>query len=184
MVGIHWIGDDGSEREPLLYQTIWVRDGRIAHMQDFRHKADALRRRSPAVKPDRRPPVMRGAGRIVGVEPIFSVADVSSAVAHYRRLGFTISYHDAFYAFAHRDGLTVHLAQADAARRVGAIYLHVDDADRIAAEWRGMGLEVVGPDDFDYGKHEGSHTDLDGNLIRFGSPLRDADHQRSSGNSG
>jgi hypothetical protein len=32
-------------------------------------------------------------------------------------------------------------------------------------------LEVTGPDDLDYGKREGSHTDPDGNLIRFGSPL-------------
>jgi hypothetical protein len=31
---------------------------------------------------------------------------------------------------------------------------------------------VVGPEDFDYGKREGFHTDLDGNRIRFGSPLR------------
>jgi hypothetical protein len=28
----------------------------------------------------------------------------------------------------------------------------------------------VGPADYDYGKREGSHTDPDGNLIRFGSP--------------
>ena len=31
---------------------------------------------------------------------------------------------------------------------------------------------LVEPQDFDYGKHEGSHSDPDGNLIRFGSPLR------------
>jgi hypothetical protein len=31
-----------------------------------------------------------------------------------------------------------------------------------------------GAQDFDYGKREGSHTDPDGNLIRFGSPLRAA----------
>jgi hypothetical protein len=31
---------------------------------------------------------------------------------------------------------------------------------------------VIGPEDFDYGKREGSHVDVDGNLIRFGSPLR------------
>jgi hypothetical protein len=34
------------------------------------------------------------------------------------------------------------------------------------------GASVIGPEDSDYGKREGSHADRDGNLIRFGSPLR------------
>jgi len=109
---------------------------------------------------------------VVGVEPIFAVADMSRTVEHYKRLGFTISYHDAGYAFAHRDDLTIHLAGVDREHsRAGAIYLHVDDADRLAREWREAGIEITGPEDFEYGKREGSHLDPDGNLIRFGSPL-------------
>ncbi len=51
--------------------------------------------------------------------------------------------------------------------------MHVDDADALAkASGPPMVLEFVAPQDFDYGKREGSHTDPDGNLIRFGSPLR------------
>ena len=46
----------------------------------------------------------------------------------------------------------------------GLLYLHVDDADE----------EVAEPEDFPWGKHEGTHTDPDGNTIRFGSPVRDA----------
>jgi len=116
----------------------------------------------------------RGSVRIVGFEPCFGVADVERAVDHYERLGFTTSYHDATYAFAHRDDLTVHLAHADdpMTDAAGAIYLHVDDADQLADDWRKAGMLVVGPEDFDYGKREGSHRDPDGNLIRFGSPLR------------
>ncbi len=112
--------------------------------------------------------------RVVGVEPIFTVADVARAVEHHERLGFTASHHDAYYAFAHRDDLTIHLAQADGAATAmpGSIYMHVNDADRLADDWRTAGVEVIGPADFDYGKREGSHTDPDGNLIRFGSPLR------------
>ncbi len=110
--------------------------------------------------------------RVVGVEPIFSVADVARAVDHYERLGFTSSYHDATYAFAHRDRLTIHLTQIDQGEaRPGSIYMHVDDADQLANAWRLAGVEVTGPTDFDYGKREGSHTDPDGNRIRFGSPL-------------
>jgi uncharacterized glyoxalase superfamily protein PhnB len=56
------------------------------------------------------------------------------------------------------------------------LYLHVDDADQLAAEWRKAGVPVTGPQDYDYGKREGSHLDPDGNKIRFGSPLR---HQPS-----
>ncbi len=111
--------------------------------------------------------------RIVGAEPIFTVTDVQRAVDHYQRLGFSASFHDETYAFAHRDGLTIHLAHREdlATEGPGALYLHVDDAVQLAGEWRRAGMQVSGPEDFDYGKREGSHTDPDGNKIRFGSPL-------------
>jgi hypothetical protein len=32
-------------------------------------------------------------------------------------------------------------------------------------------VDLVEPEDYEYGKREGSHEDPDGNLIRFGSPL-------------
>jgi catechol 2,3-dioxygenase-like lactoylglutathione lyase family enzyme len=114
-----------------------------------------------------------GAAPIAGFEPAFSVADVARAVDHYQRLGFRASYHNESYAFAHRDGLTIHLARAlDRAAGGSVLYLHVDDADELAAEWRKAGLAVTGPQDTDYGKREGSHIDPDGNKLRFGSPLR------------
>jgi catechol 2,3-dioxygenase-like lactoylglutathione lyase family enzyme len=113
--------------------------------------------------------------RVVSVEPIFVVSDVARSVAHYERLGFSISHHDEGYAFAHRNELTIHLAgpgvDPDRVGR-GSIYMHVDDADGLAAEWRGAGIDFVDPQDFEYGKREGSHEDPDGNLIRFGSPPR------------
>jgi catechol 2,3-dioxygenase-like lactoylglutathione lyase family enzyme len=113
--------------------------------------------------------------RVVSVEPIFVVSDVPAAVAHYERLGFSTSHHDEGYAFAHRNQLTIHLVgPAVDPRRVGhgSIYLHVDDADALAEEWRRAGVEFVKPQDVERGKREGSHLDPDGNLIRFGSPLR------------
>ena len=114
-----------------------------------------------------------GTVRVAGYEPCFQVADVTRATEHYRLLGFTISFHDETYAFAHRDRLTIHLARAEQRNLDrSTLYLHVDDADRLAADWRASGFEVSGPDDTDYGKREGSHRDPDGNLLRFGSPLR------------
>ena len=114
-----------------------------------------------------------GGAAIAGYEPAFSVADVGRAVDHYQRLGFRTSHHDETYAFAHRDDLTIHLAHAGEGEPGGGsvLYLHVDDADQLAAEWRKAGLAVSGPEDYDYGKREGFHIDPDGNKLRFGSPL-------------
>ena len=70
------------------------------------------------------------------------------------------------------DDLTIHLTR-DPNPGGTTISLHVDDADALADEWRQAGAEVSEVADTDYGKHEGSHTDPDGNRIRFGSPARD-----------
>jgi catechol 2,3-dioxygenase-like lactoylglutathione lyase family enzyme len=112
--------------------------------------------------------------RIVAVDPIFVVSDLPSAVTHYERLGFKIEHYDAGYAFAQRDDLTLHLARADEMETPGAgsLYLHVDDADILAEEWRAAGVEFVAPQNMEWGKYEGSHRDTDGNLIRFGSTPR------------
>jgi hypothetical protein len=118
---------------------------------------------------------LRARGWVVsGYEPIFRVRDVVLATEHYATMGFDIDFHDATYAFAHRDrDLTIHLTlpEGDEVPGTGVLYIHCDDARQLAAEWRRAGLEVVGPEDFDYGKREGSHLDPDGNLIRFGSPI-------------
>jgi catechol 2,3-dioxygenase-like lactoylglutathione lyase family enzyme len=124
-----------------------------------------------------------GGWLVEGFEPVFVVASVPRSAAHYEKLGFEISYHDDSYAFArHSENLSVHLAQATddgtgswtSGRSAGggSLYIHCDDSDVVAQEWRRAGLEVAGPRDEDYGKREGSHTDPDGNLIRFGSPIR------------
>ena len=112
-----------------------------------------------------------GPVRIVHDEPIFLVADVARALDHYAKLGFSTDTHDDTYAFAHRDDVTIHLAQADGRPTAGHVYLHVTDATALADDWRKAGVTVVGPEDFDYGKRECSHTDPDGNVIRFGSPI-------------
>jgi predicted enzyme related to lactoylglutathione lyase len=112
---------------------------------------------------------------VTGFEPVFTVADVTRSVGFYERLGFEASFHGETYAFVHRDrDLTVHLTKAaeGSAPGHGSLYLHCQDADRVAEEWRTAGVSVAGPEDQDYGKREGTITDPDGNTIRFGSPLR------------
>ena len=108
---------------------------------------------------------------LAGYDPVFSVGDVGRAVDHYQRLGFTTDYHDETYAFAHWGDLVIHLAHHDSDRHMTAVlYIHVDDADELAADWRKAGMEVEGPENQDYGKREGRHIDPDGNVIRFGGP--------------
>jgi hypothetical protein len=119
--------------------------------------------------------LIAGTWLVTGFEPIFTVTDLTRSVAWFERAGFEVSFHDDTYAFAHRDrDLTIHLAHAagDEAPGHGALYIHCQDAERVAEEWRQAGLDVDGPRDEDYGKREGSITDPDGNVIRFGSPIR------------
>ena len=112
------------------------------------------------------------------VAPVLPVADVVSAVDHYRRLGFDVRTYegDAPYAYAQRDEVDLHLAQVDGLdplTSLTSVYLYVDDADALLAEWRaaGVGGRMVDAQDTDYGLREGAHVDPDGNLLRFGSPL-------------
>jgi len=119
--------------------------------------------------------LMTGQWLVTGFAPILKVADVARSIAWFERTGFETAFHDDTYAFAHRDrDLTIHLAQADGDESPGhgALYIHCQDAGRVAEEWRQAGIEVDGPRDKDYGKQEGSITDPDGNAIRFGSPIR------------
>jgi len=109
------------------------------------------------------------------IAPIFPVRDLDAALAFYQRLGFSVRpYSGGGYGFASRDGLELHLGVVPAdERRSGAAYLFVDDSDAMAAAWRASGVEVHTPQDTEWGQHEGAVVDPDGNVIRFGSPMRD-----------
>jgi catechol 2,3-dioxygenase-like lactoylglutathione lyase family enzyme len=105
--------------------------------------------------------------------PILAVRDVDAAVAFYAGLGFDVRpYTGGGYAVAFRDEAELHLGQArDGAEGTVSAYVHVDDADAVAAEWRAAGAEVHGPEDTDWGRHVGGLVDPDGNVLRFGSPV-------------
>ena len=73
-----------------------------------------------------------------------------------------------------RDGIEIHLgvvADLEAHGHASA-YLWVDDADTLAQSWRSAGLHINMPVDTEWGQHEGAVVDPDGNVIRFGSPMR------------
>jgi catechol 2,3-dioxygenase-like lactoylglutathione lyase family enzyme len=111
------------------------------------------------------------------VAPIFPVRDLDRALKHYERLGFGVrAWSEGNYGFAVRDGVEIHLGMTQPEDRcTGTAYLFVDNADKLAAEWRAAGIEVREPEDTEWGQHEGVIIDPDGNTIRFGSPVRAAD---------
>jgi DNA-binding MarR family transcriptional regulator/catechol 2,3-dioxygenase-like lactoylglutathione lyase family enzyme len=129
----------------------------------------------------------RPARQMRRISPIFGVRDLRAALAHYAALGFRTLADSGGdqYGFANRDGVGLHLA-ADPGRPAhaghpahdgvpGSAYLYVRDADALYEEWTrpGIGGHTHAPEPTPYGLREGSHTDPDGNLIRFGSPSED-----------
>lgn len=108
------------------------------------------------------------------IAPIFAVRDLAAAMEHYQRLGFAVrAYLGGGYGFASWHGIEIHLGVVpDDDRRISAAYLFVDDADDLAAAWRLAGVEAHSPQDTEWGQHEGAVVDPDGNVIRFGSPIR------------
>jgi catechol 2,3-dioxygenase-like lactoylglutathione lyase family enzyme len=117
--------------------------------------------------------------RFTDVHPILPVSNLPDALAHYRRLGFRVRpYADGDdYGFAERGAAGVHLTfqphsfYPDDA--IAVVYLDVDDADSLYQEWTqpGIGGETSIPADMPWGMREGIHTDPDGNVIRYGSPI-------------
>ncbi len=114
------------------------------------------------------------------VSPILPVRDIGRARSHYRSLGFAVvEYADGDdYAFAERDGVSLHLTfQPTSYYPEGAFvvsYLYVEDADALYREWSAAGIagQTQPPTPMPWKMYEGTHTDPDGNIIRYGSPIR------------
>ena len=111
------------------------------------------------------------------IAPIFPTADLGAMQSHYEALGFVVAVHAGGYGTAERDEVRIHFRHTPdlppLSGQVGAAYIAVDDADALHAEWMAAGVGETS-DLFDpgFGVWEAAHTDGDGNLLRFGSPLR------------
>lgn len=117
--------------------------------------------------------------------PIFPVRDLAASLAHYASLGFhTEAYEDGdTYGFANRERCGLHLDESTYYGDRAAAYLYVRDADALYEEWTRPGVGgVTSPvHTTDYEMRQGSHTDLDGNVIQFGSDIRGTE---AAGNGG
>lgn len=114
--------------------------------------------------------------------PILVVRDVEKSAAYYRdALGFTVDFQfgePATYAGVYRGKVLLHLqAERVAGRPVGgsAVYVYVEDADRICAELRERGARIEGqPEDQAYGLRDFNVWDLDQNRLVVASPMEKA----------
>jgi hypothetical protein len=123
-------------------------------------------------------------GRLFSVAPGIPTTNMARTIEHYQRLGFTFSAPgsatapaEADFAIGERDGVALHFAlkpDHDPSRTATWVYISVEDADELSAELdassAGQGRT---PRDTDYKMRELAHIDPDGNLLLFGSPLRD-----------
>ena len=123
-------------------------------------------------------------GRLFSVAPGLATTDMARTIEHYQRLGFTFSVPgsagpgaEAAFAIGERDGVALHFAlkpDHDPERTATWIYIHVEDADAVSAEFDASGVgQGRAPRDTDYKMRELAHVDPDGNLLLFGSDLRD-----------
>jgi hypothetical protein len=102
------------------------------------------------------------------------VADLDRALALYAAIGFLTGRHEDTYGFTAWAGLELHLTVVpghDPLRTAAAVFLHVPDADAVAALLLAAAVGRTMPVDTDSSIREGAHVDPDGNLLRFGSPI-------------
>jgi uncharacterized protein len=121
-------------------------------------------------------------GRLLSVAPGIPTTDMARTVEHYQRLGFTFSAPgwarpaaEAGFAIGERDGVALHFAlkpDHDPSRTATWVYISVEDADELSAEFDAAGAgQGRTPRDTDYKMRELAHIDPDGNMLLFGSPL-------------
>ena len=117
------------------------------------------------------------------VAPVLPVREMGRALEHHRRLGFAVEAYgnpddgDPIYGFVRRGAIELHLARVPELQidlNTSACSLYVTDADAVYAEWKTAAAagRLRQPADTPYGLREFAYTDLDGNLLRVGSPLR------------
>jgi uncharacterized protein len=133
-------------------------------------------------------------GRLFSVSPGIPTTDMARTVDHYQRLGFSFSVPGSAaapdgvsFAIAEREGVSLHFAlkpDHDPSRTATWVYISVEDADELSAEFDASGAgQGRAPRDTDYKMRELAHIDPDGNLLLFGSPLRHGTAERSASDS-
>ncbi len=122
-------------------------------------------------------------GRLVSVAPGIPTTDMARTIEHYQRLGFAFSAPgaavppaEAGFAIGERDGVALYFTlkpDHDPGRTATRVYISVEDADELSAEFAASGVGQGTPRDTDDKTRELAHVDPDNNLLLFGSPQRE-----------
>jgi hypothetical protein len=111
------------------------------------------------------------------VSPIVPVQDLDVALDRYRKLGFDARAYEGpeRYGFVDRGSVSIHLtecAEHDPLRTAASVYIYVNDADALYAEWaalENLAGRLIEPHETPYGLREFAYIDPDGTLHRIGS---------------
>jgi catechol 2,3-dioxygenase-like lactoylglutathione lyase family enzyme len=106
--------------------------------------------------------------------PILRVASVDAAVDYYTRaLGFSLQWGGPIFACVARDSASIMLSQGDQGHPGSWLWIGVPDADALHDELRASAAFVRHPPtNYPWGSRELHVSDLDGNVLRFGSDVK------------
>ena len=113
-----------------------------------------------------------------GVTPILRVADMAASVDYYvRSLGFTCNwkYPDTGFASVSRGKCQLFLCQGDQGHMGSWIWVGVEDADALLAEYERSGARIRHRPTNYHWAYEMQVEDLDGNVLRLGSEPKESE---------
>lgn len=117
--------------------------------------------------------------RIEQVIPVLPVANLDRGVEFYGKLGFTLAWSHQLAPQPSRlgsvryGGVELFLTEHRVAPMGAVVYANVTGLDALVARAQAAGLVAeYGPVDQPWGQREVGYRDPDGNLLRFGEPVR------------
>lgn len=105
-----------------------------------------------------------------GVNPILRVADLKDAIKYYVQvLGFKLNWEGPFVAGVGRGRCNIMLSEGDQGHSGGWVWVGVGDADLLFQEYCARRARIRHPPTNYEWAYEMQVSDLDGNVLRFGS---------------
>ncbi len=105
-----------------------------------------------------------------GVTPILRVKSLSVSIDYYvTKLGFKLDWQAPYFASVSRGKCHIFLSQGDQGNPGSWVWIGVEDAGALFAEYRAKGVQVRHPPTNYSWAYEMQVPDPDGNILRFGS---------------
>jgi catechol 2,3-dioxygenase-like lactoylglutathione lyase family enzyme len=105
-----------------------------------------------------------------GVTPILRVQNLPASVDYYlQRLGFKLDWDGPHFASVSRGRCHIFLSQGDQGHPGSWVWIGVEDADALFAEYKANGAKLRHPPTNYQWAYEMQVEDFDGNILRLGS---------------